>query len=98
MTRLCLNLVTFYLATRKDGSVILHEKHHHNGVLLKDVTSFALCQVGVFGGRSEGGKKSCARDLGKPKGVHFKPKQQYDTMASTDCVTKADEASFSVRR
>jgi hypothetical protein len=50
----------------------------------------AQCQVG--------GYLSHPTDLGKPKGVHFMPKEQYDSMASTDCVIKAGKASFSARR
>jgi hypothetical protein len=36
----------FYLAMRKHGAAFLDEKLHPNGVLPKDVTFFAPCQVG----------------------------------------------------
>jgi hypothetical protein len=41
---------SFYLETQKEGEAILDEKLHHNGMLPKDVTVFAPCQVGGFKG------------------------------------------------
>jgi hypothetical protein len=43
------------------------------------------------------GKKSHATDPGKPDGVHFMPKEQCDSIDTTDRVTQASEASFSVQ-
>ena len=44
------------------------------------------------------GKKSHATDPGKPDGVHFMPKEQCDSIDTTDRVTQASEVSFSVQK
>ena len=82
----------FYLAMRNDDAAIRTKKLHRNGMLPKDVTFFAPCQEGGFKRDSKGSKTSHATDPGKSKGVHFKPKEQCETMTTTDPITKAGEA------
>jgi hypothetical protein len=43
---------------------MVDEKLHPNGMLPKDVTFFAPCQVGGFKGSFKGGKASHAADSG----------------------------------
>ncbi len=80
---------SIHLATQKHGEAFLDKKLHCNGVWLINVTIFALCQVDGVKGGSKGCKKSHVMDQGKLKGVHFKPKEKYESIASTDCNKKS---------